>query len=59
MMQIMSGVQPDTFINALLSKKNSAIGRQFLEAHGNNNFLKKKTIHSFKKVPELIATFSI
>ena len=35
--------------------KNSAIGRHFLEAHGNNKEKQqRKPIHGFKKVPEQI-----
>ena len=40
--QIMLGIQPDTFTNALIMKqKNSAIGRHFLEAHGRKNLLEE------------------
>ena len=45
----MSGTQLDTFINALLSTKISAIGRHFLEAHGNNNFLKEDQFTVLRK----------
>ena len=39
--------------------KNSAIGRHFLEAHGNNNLFERKPIHSFKEVPGQTWLFSI
>ena len=48
-MQIMSGTQPNTFINAIAEHKNSAIGRHFLETHGNNNLLKGNQFTVFRK----------
>ena len=41
-MQIMLATQPDTFTNALLNTnehKHSAIGKHFLEAHGDKTYL--------------------
>lgn len=48
-MQIMSDTQPDTFINASLSTKNSAIGIHFIETHGNNNLLKENQFKVLRK----------
>ena len=48
-MQIMSGIQPDTFINALLSTKIRQSVDIFLEAHGNNNLLRESQFTVLRK----------
>ena len=49
-MQIMSGTQPDTFINRRIAEhKNSAIGRHFFEGQGNINLLKENQFTVLRK----------
>ena len=47
---LMSSIQPDTFISQrIVEHKNSAIGRHFLEAHGNNNLFKENQCTVLRK----------
>ena len=48
-MQIMSGILARHLHQRIAEHKNSAIGRHFLEAHGNNNHLKENQFLVLRK----------